>query len=95
MFTGISFASVVLILVIAFLFRSSLKKANEVMPEVVNTTLGTLAKASKQLDDIVTVNCLESSAELNQRAMAVKKQIEEDGGLVNLNSLYNSIHHQS
>ena len=92
MFTSISFATVVLVLVIAFLFRSSLKKANEVMPEVVNTTLGTLAKASRQLDAVVTVNCLENDAELNARASQVVKTIEEQGGLVDINALYAKYH---
>lgn len=93
MFASISFASVVLIALIAFIFRSSIKKANEVMPEVVNTTLGTLAKASQQLDSVVTVNCLENDVELNARATAVAKAIEEQGGLQDLNALYNKFHH--
>lgn len=92
MFASISFASVVMVVIIAFIFRSSLKKANETLPEVVNTTLGTLAKASRQLDSVVTVNCLESDVELNARAIAVQKQIEADGGLVDLNQLYNKFH---
>ena len=92
MFASVSFATVVLIALIAFIFRSTLKKANETLPEVANTVLGTAVKGCRQLDDIVTVNCLESSAELNQRAKAVASQIEADGGLVNLNQLYNSIH---
>ena len=92
MFTSISFASVILVALIAFIFRSTLKRANETLPEVANTVLGTAVKGCRQLDDIVTVNCLESSAELNQRAIAVKKQIEDDGGLVDLNQLYHSIH---
>lgn len=89
--TSISFATVALVIVIAFIFRSTLKRASNTLPEVADSLLNTATKGARQLDAIVTVNCLESSAELNNRAAEVKAQIEEAGGLIDLNALYNSV----
>lgn len=91
MFAG-SIATVALVIIVAFVFRSSIKKANETLPEVVNTTLGTLVKGSQQLDSIITVNCLESDVELQHRVAEVERQIESLGGIKDINALYRQLH---
>ena len=92
MYAVISFASVLLIIVLAIIFRSSLKKINEELPKNLNVVLGTATKAVTQLDSIVTTNCLENDVELQRRIAEVEHQIEQLGGIKDINALYHRLH---
>lgn len=92
MLTGISFATVAMVVVVAFIFRSSLKKASAEMPKVVDTALGTMVKATTALDSVVTTNIIENDVELQQRIAKVEAQIELLGGIKDINALYRRLH---
>lgn len=92
MFTGITLSGVILVAILLFVFRSSVKKANQILPEAVDTALGTVAKSVAALDSVVTVNIIENDVELQHRIAEAEQKIKELGGIKDINALYRQLH---
>lgn len=89
MFT-ISFTSVVIIIIILFVFRRPVKQLTNDMPEVVSNLIKPVVKTTAQLDPIVSVNILENDVRLIKRANIAAKAIEAEGN-VNVIEIYNKL----
>ena len=67
------------IIVALFILRSSIKRL-----------IGTANRAIDQVNDIVTVNILESRADITERTQEAMKKLDELGGPVDLEAAYNT-----
>lgn len=89
MFT-LSFTSVAVILIVAWIFRRPIKTLTTEMPEVVSNLIAPAVKATAQLDPIVSVNILENDVRLIKRATIAAKEIEAQGN-ENVMEIYNRL----
>ncbi len=68
---ALSFSSVVLIVIIGFVFRKTLRQATDIAPSIASDALTMASVASNYAKDVVYINEAESRLELQQRAKAI------------------------
>ena len=74
-----SFALVILILVALFVFRSTVKKASQALPEAADNTLSTLVVASAALNKQVATLAAEATVEQRMRLLEAAKAYQAIG----------------
>ena len=79
---ALSFSSVVLIVIIGFVFRKTLRQATDIAPQVANDALTMAAVGSAYARDLVYINEAESRIELQQRAKTIADSIAANGNTV-------------
>lgn len=84
MFASMSFASVVVVLIVAFYCRKTLFVIGDKIPSSVE-------KAVVHLDDIVTTNVLENEAELKVRTKDAYEALKALGD-INISDMYAELH---
>lgn len=82
MFTTLSITSLALILIIAYVFRRTVKQVTDVAPGIANDVLTMAAVGSAYARDLAYINEAESRVELQQRAKVVADAIATNGNTV-------------
>ena len=92
MISSISFASLILVLVVGFVFRKVVRQAANQLPETAGDLLSTTAAAAKAVNENVLVLAAENAVDIRIRAQEIARKAEDAGvSGVDVTSLYNSI----
>ena len=81
---------VVCIVVGVYMFRKPIQQLNNDAPKVIENVITSAVKASKQLDVIVSKNCLTNQIECERVVTALYKQVQEEK-LMNVDDAYDKI----
>lgn len=88
---ALSLSSVVLIVIIGFVFRKTLRQATDIAPSIVSDALTMASVASSYAKDLVYINEAESRIELQQRAKAISDAIANGSAPINIEQLANRV----
>ena len=85
---ALSLTSLVLILIVGYVFRRTIKQATNIAPQIANDALTMAAVGSAYAKDLVYINEAESRIELQQRAKIVADTIATNGNsIINIEQL--------
>ena len=75
----VSVTTVVLVIVILFVFRSNIKQLTAAAPKIANSVISPAVRAAAHVDHVVATNCNESVLELVERNIVIKEQLDAKG----------------
>ena len=75
----VSVTTVVLVIVILFVFRSNIKQLTAAAPKIANSIISPAVRAAAHVDHVVATNCNESVLELVERNIVIKEQLDAKG----------------
>ena len=75
----VSVTTVVLVIVILFVFRSNIKQLTAAAPKIANSVISPAVRAAAHIDHVVATNCNESVLELVERNIVIKEQLDAKG----------------
>lgn len=87
-FIGLS--SVVMMVVMLYIFRKPIKRATDIAPEAVEKVLIATVKGAEQFDTIVSTNCAENELDCRLRMKVVVERIQSEE-LPTVNEAYDFI----
>ena len=90
MFEVLSLSTVIIVVIVAYIFRKPLKQFNEDAPVVVTNCMSALTKGSAQFDAIISTNCIENNVDCQKRVKAALDTVRSED-LPNINDAYNEI----
>ena len=73
-----SLSSVIMVIVLFYIFRKPVKRAMDIAPEAVEKVLIASVKGAEQLDSIVSTNCAESELDCRLRMKTVVERIKAE-----------------
>lgn len=92
MFTTISFSSLILILILGFVFRKVVRKAANELPEAAGDVLSSASAACRALNENVLVLTAENAVDVRIKAKEIAARAEEaDVAGINVTELYQQI----
>ena len=74
----VGLSSIVMMVVLLYVFRKPLKTATDIAPQAVEKVLVTTVKATEALDSIVSTNCAESELDCRLRMKVVVERIQAE-----------------
>ena len=74
-----SVSTVVLVIVILFVFRSNIKQLNQAAPKIAGSLINPAIRAAVHVDHVVATNCNEAAEELIDRNIAIKERLDAKG----------------
>ena len=74
-----STATVVLVIVILFVFRSNIKQLNQAAPKIAGSLINPAVRAAVHVDHVVATNCNEALEELIDRNLVIKEHLDAKG----------------
>ena len=72
----ISIATVVLVIVIMYVFRNNIKQLSEAAPKITSSIISPAVRAAIHVDHVVATNCNEAAEELIDRNIAIKERLD-------------------
>ena len=75
----ISIATVVLVIVIMYVFRNNIKQLSEAAPKITSSIISPAVRAAIHVDHVVATNCNEAAEELIDRNLAIKERLDARG----------------
>ena len=75
----ISIATVVLVIVIMYVFRNNIKQLSEAAPKITSSVISPAVRAAIHVDHVVATNCNEAAEELIDRNLAIKERLDAKG----------------
>ena len=75
----ISIATVVLIVILLYVFRSNLKQLSNAAPKITSSLINPALRAAIHVDHVVATNCNEAAEELIDRNLAIKERLDAKG----------------
>ena len=74
-----SVTTVVLVIVILFVFRSNIKQLTAAAPKIAGSLINPAVRAAIHVDHVVSTNCNEAAEELIERNIVVKERLDAKG----------------
>ena len=74
-----SVSTVVLIVILLYVFRSNIKQLNQAAPKIAGSLINPAIRAAVHVDHVVATNCNEAAEELIDRNIAIKERLDAKG----------------
>ena len=74
-----SVTTVVLVIVILFVFRGNIKQLNQAAPKIAGSLINPAVRAAVHVDHVVATNCNEALEELIDRNLVIKERLDVKG----------------
>ena len=75
----ISIATVVLAVILLYVFRSNIKQLSNAAPKITGSLINPAVRAAIHVDHVVSTNCNEAAEELIDRNLAIKERLDAKG----------------
>ena len=72
---AISLSTLILVLVVFFIFRKSISRVSEVAPEVASITVENIRRAAVAADENVAVACIQAHQEVSEQAAEIAQDM--------------------